>query len=105
MASDMLIGKNGESVRGAVLTKSFTISGPLGNITVPTSRIKKITFYFKPQEILLTNQDTLTGTIKEKTIRFRQDGGPTADVPTSALLMTLIGWLLSSGASLKAHFE
>jgi hypothetical protein len=106
VARDMLIGKGGDSVRGEILNDSFTIAGPLGTVTLPLKRIRKITFYYKPQQILLFSGDVVNGVIKEKSIRFKRDGGPTGDVPTSALLFALVGTLISKdSAALDKHFK
>ena len=92
--SDMIIGRQGESIKGRVLDKSFDISSVFGDIAVKTGSITWIHFMnppnFEQDEIRLKNSDRLTGKIRQDVVQFRLEDGTRKEIPRDAIHTVII---------------
>ncbi|HKQ58267.1 MAG TPA: hypothetical protein VJY35_10410 [Candidatus Eisenbacteria bacterium] len=86
---DILIGRNGDSISGKVMEKSLTMRSKLGTLRVDLKRTRWVHFRNPPEfpvdELWLETGDRLTGTIEGSTIRFRERGGATLEIPHRAI--------------------
>lgn len=95
MSRDLIVGRRGDSLLGKVLDPAFTIRAAFGRIRAETKRITWVHLKDSPDlaqdEIWLKTGDRLSGTVENKTVRFRSDGGETMEVPREAIHSILIG--------------
>jgi len=88
-ASDLIIGRQGDSLLGTVLNKEFRIRTGFGDLTVARKRVAWIHFTNPPQfevdEIWLHSGDHLLGKLSDRAIRFRPEGGKEMRVPCPAI--------------------
>ena len=88
--SDLVIGRNGDSLGGKVLDPSFTITTDFGAaLTFKTKNVYWIHFKNPPQapadEIWTASDDRVRGAIQGSAVRFRPDGQKAIAIPYSAI--------------------
>lgn len=92
--NDMIVGRTGDSITGTVLDKAFDIATPFGNIPVGKKDITWVHFMNLPQftqdEIWLTNDDRLSGKIKQDRVTFKLEDGRTLEIPREAIHTIII---------------
>ena len=88
-ASDLIIGRRGDSLLGTVLNQEFQVRTDFGDLTLAKKRVAWIHFTNPPQfevdEIWLHSGDGLHGKVSGSAIRFRPAGGKEIQVPYSAI--------------------
>lgn len=102
-ASDLIIGRRGDSLLGTVLNREFRIKTDFGELTLARKRVAWIHFTNPPQfevdEIWLHSGDHLLGKVKDSAIRFRPEGGKEMRVPCSAINTLMLGGGIDAGAA------
>ncbi|MCX5801248.1 MAG: hypothetical protein NTX17_07680 [Candidatus Eisenbacteria bacterium] len=92
--NDMIVGRTGDSITGTVLDKAFDIATVFGNIPVRTKDITWVHVMNLPQfrqdEIWLTNDDRLSGKIKQDRVIFKLEDGRTLEIPREAIHTIII---------------
>ncbi len=88
-ASDMVIGRRGDSLLGTVLNKEFQVKTGFGAVMLAKKRVAWIHFTNPPQfpvdELWLHSGDRLLGKVSGSAIRFRPSGGSEIQIPFSAI--------------------
>jgi len=102
-ASDLIIGRRGDSLLGTVVNREFQVRTGFGDLTLAKKRVAWIHFTNPPQfevdEVWLHSGDRLLGKVSGSGIRFRPEGGKEIQVPYSAI-NTL---MLNGGVDSKAR--
>ena len=102
-ASDLIIGRKGDSLLGTVLDKEFRVRTEFGDLTLARKRVAWIHFTNPPQfeadEIWLHSGDSLRGKVSGSTVRFRPRGGQEIRVPFSRINTLMLEGGIDPGAS------
>lgn len=92
---DIVVGRQGDSIVGKVLDKHFDIKSAFGQVKAPTNRITWIHFKHPPRpkhdEIWLKTGDRLTGTIRQKHVKFKAELGGTMVISRERILTIIVG--------------
>ena len=104
-ASDLIVGRKGDSLLGTVLNKDFRIRATFGNLVLAKDKVAWIHFTNPPQfevdEVWLHSGDRVSGKLTGTGVRFRPAGGKVMRVPYSAInTLMLDGGLDRAAASL-----
>lgn len=81
--------RNGDTLYGRIAEEKFTVRTGSGLITVASDTVAEITFHpeiLGPVQIKLRNGTTVSGTLIQRTIRFRIVPGPTLGVFTGYIM-------------------
>ncbi len=99
MARDILVGRAGDTLTGVTQTPSFKIATQLGDLDVPTPKIRRVHFKSSTMpndQLWLANGDILNGTIRTPVVAFQPEGEAVRQVQVSLINTILIGWLMDS---------
>jgi len=101
-ASDVIIGRGGDSLMGTVLNKEFRVKTKFGSLTLARPHVAWIHFTNPPQfevdEVWLHSGDRLSGKVIGTGIRFRPADGKEMKVPYSAINTLMLNGGLERGA-------
>ena len=81
---DAIIMKEGDFLNGRVLAKAFHIKTSYGEIEVKRKDVKHIHIkgpQFKKDELVTMDLNKFTGTLQEKTLQVKIQGGQTVEIP------------------------
>jgi hypothetical protein len=99
VASDILVGRAGDTLTGVTQTPSFKITTQLGDLDVPTPKIRRVHFKSSTMpndQLWLANGDLLNGTIRNDVIAFKTEDGTVRKIQASRVNTIMIGWLMDS---------
>ena len=103
--SDLVIGRNGDSLGGEVLDASFAITTVFGQpLTFRARDVRWIHFKNPPEfpedEVWTMNDDRLRGALQGTAVKFRPAGQRPISIPYSAIHTLMVNHAFARGPSL-----